>query len=183
MFYYFCFSQAQWAWEYLRLYPRHSASLQTLMFSLQLGYRIAPHKSCYLLQLICATNSLSVWNFLLVNDTVIKFRIYLVQFIIKISTHLFYLSLYVALGFFHPCPAFEAAKLLVLCSHKGGNFSTCWFLWVARWRPLFAALKRCVFSRLKTWVCWEKMFLESAAWEPCLLVYFLLSPLPQLIIV
>lgn len=64
----------------------HSASLQTLMFSLQLGYRIAPHKSCYLLQLICATNSLSVLNFLSVNGIVIEFLIYLVQFIIKTST-------------------------------------------------------------------------------------------------
>lgn len=70
----------------------HSASLQTLMFSLRLGYRIAPHKSCYLLQLICATNSLSVLNFLSVNGIVIEFLIYLVQFIIKTST----LSLIVA---------------------------------------------------------------------------------------
>lgn len=81
-----CFLQAQWAWEYLRLFPAHSASLQTLMFSLQLGYRIAPHKSCYLLRLICATNSPSVLNFLAVDGIVIEFLIYLVQFIIKIST-------------------------------------------------------------------------------------------------
>lgn len=64
----------------------HSASLQTLMLSLQPGYRIAPHKSCYLLQLICTTNSLSVLHFLSVNGIVIEFLIYLVQFIIKIST-------------------------------------------------------------------------------------------------
>jgi len=55
------------------------------VFSLQLGYRIAPHKSCYFLQLICATNSLSVLSFLSVNGIVIEFLIYLVQFIIKIS--------------------------------------------------------------------------------------------------
>ena len=116
-----------------------SASIQTLMFSLQLGYRIAPHKSCYLLQLICATNSLNVLNFLSVNGVVIEFLIYLVQFIIKSKYSLTY-RLYVALGFFHPCPAFEAAKQSALYSApkcKGDNFITRHFFWVTQWRSLF----------------------------------------------
>lgn len=63
-----------------------NALLPHLTFPLQPAYSIAPHKSCYLIQLICATNSLSVLNFLSVNGIVIEFLIYLVRFIIKIST-------------------------------------------------------------------------------------------------
>lgn len=44
------------------------------------------------------------------------------------------------------------------------------------------APKHCMFPRLETWVCWERAFVESAALQPRVLVYFLLPFLLQLII-
>lgn len=170
--------------ENLRLYPTLSASLQTLMFSLQVGYRIAPHKSRYLLQLICATSSQGVLNFLLVYGIVIEFLIYLDQSIIKIST--LHLSLYVALGFFHPCPACEAAKQPVLDSalkHMGDNFITCHFSWVTQWRSLFCCAEALRVSATQDVGPLGASVLGECSLTASLLVCFLLSPLFRLIIV